>query len=60
MQINHCCLEYDLPMDSEDIWKLIDRLSKSPGTSANGDSFAVHTLDLGEAISVLEQLAAQL
>ncbi|HRP74559.1 MAG TPA: hypothetical protein PKZ27_03130 [Rhodocyclaceae bacterium] len=56
----HTDLEYALPMSIASIENLIGRLNRSPATSANGESFAVHTLDLRDAISVLEQVAAQM
>lgn len=60
MRLTHQDLEYPLPVSRGYVEGLIERLSKSPATGENGESFAVHTLDLHDAISFLRQAAEQL
>jgi len=60
MRLVHTDLEYPLPMSSGYIDGLIERLGKAPATNANGESFAVHTLDLQDVLSILAQVKEQL
>lgn len=60
MRLVHQDLEYPVPVSRNYVANLIERLSKSPASSENGESFAVHTLDLQDALSFLGQLAEQL